>query len=234
MAYLLDALVILIVAFCVWRGFKHGLIRTLVMLVGFVVAALIAGQLSGPIAGGVYDGLIGPNMEDTLVENAVAAGETRVEVNIASMFGDNATLQKYFEDLGLATSVTIGFDDLSEQSVRAAVQPAMQQVLRPAMVHILTVVATVLLFVLLLVVVCLLSRLLDKVFKLPLLRQLNQIGGLAAGVLQGVFWAIVFAVLVRFLADCGALGSVLTVQSVEQSWLASKLSGWDWIFIGKV
>lgn len=234
MAYLLDGLVILILAFCVWRGYKHGLIRTAVMLVGFLAAALIAGQLSGPIAGGVYDGIIGPNMEDTLVEQVVTAGETQVEVNISTLLGDNEAVQSYLKDLGLATSITLGFDDLSEPAVRETVQPAMQTVVRPAMVQILSAVVTVLLFFLLLIVVCLLARLLDKVFQLPLLRQLNQFGGLAAGVLQGVFWAMVFAVLVRFVADCGVLGSVLTVEAVEKSTLTAKLAGWNWIFIGKV
>ena len=234
MAYLLDALDILILIFCVWRGFKQGLIRTAVMLVGFLAAALIAGQLSGPIAAGVYDGMIAPGMEDTLVEQVVAAGETQVEIRLSSLLGDNETVEAYLADLGLATSITLGFDDLSESAVRQGVQPAMQQVVRPAVVQILSAVVTVLLFLVLLIAVCLLARLLDKVFQLPLLRQLNRFGGLFAGVLQGVFWAMIFAVLVRFVADCGVLGSVLTVEAVEASALTSRLAGWNWIFIGKV
>lgn len=230
MAYILDALVILILVFCVWRGYKHGLIRTLVMLVGFVLAAFVAGRLSGPIAGGVYDGVIGPHMEETLVSKALVAGNTQVEVGLDSLFGDNEAIAAYFADLGLQSSVIIGFDDLSEETVRAAVQPAMTQVVRPAVVHIMTVLFTLLLFVILLVAVFLLSRFLDAVFKLPLLKQLNQFGGLAAGVLQGVFWALVFAAVVRFVADCGALGSVLTVETVEQTWLTTKLASWNWIF----
>lgn len=230
MAYILDIVVILILLFCIWRGWRHGLIRTLVMLVGFVLAAFLAGQISTPVAGGVYRAVLEPRVEQMLVNSVTATGETQVEVGLEDVFGEEHVLNTYFEDLGLPTSFAIGMEDLSEEAVHAALAPVMEQVIEPALIHLLSMVASLLLFVVLLVVVFLLSRLLDAVFKLPLLKQLNQFGGLAAGVLQGVFWTLIFAAVAQFLADCGTLGETLTTEMIEQTWITARLAKWNWLF----
>lgn len=227
MAYLLDALVILILIFCVWHGGRRGLVRTVTMLVGGVLAALVALWFSGPLATGVYDTWAAPRLEQSLVDKAAEANAPQVEIQLASLFGgEDGALSRYLEDQGIPASITIGFEDMSEEGIRAAIAPALQDVVRPAAISLLSMALMLLLFLLLMVAVTLLARLVDNVFKLPGLKQLNRVGGLLTGALQGVLWSLVFAVAVRFCADCGLFGSVVTAETVDSSLLVSRAADW--------
>lgn len=224
MAYLLDALVILILIFSIWRGGRRGLVRTAVVLVGCVAAALIASWISGPLAGGAYDSWIEPRLEQSLVETAQESGLPQLEIQLTSLIsGEEGALSRYLEGQGIPASITIGFDDLSEEGVRAAIAPALQNVLRPAVVGLLSGAVALLLFLVLLLAVFFLARLVDQVFKLPGLKQLNRVGGWLVGALQGVFWGLVFAAVVRLCADCGLFGTLITPETVDSSLLLSYL-----------
>jgi hypothetical protein len=68
-------------------------------------------------------------------------------------------------------------------------------------------------------VVELLARIVNGVFKLPLLKQVNQIGGVAVGVLQGVLWTMVFTTLLRVGVDCGLFGTLVTGETLNATTL---------------
>lgn len=230
MAYILDLAVILIVVLCIWRGWRHGLIRTAVMLVGFVLAAFVAGQVATPLAEGIYTAAVAPRVEEAVSARVQEIGETEITLGLDMLFGEESALPAYFEGLGWETAVTVQLGDRSEQAVQQAIQPAIEQVLKPVTVYLLKAVLSLLLFLVLLIVVFLLSRVLDAVFKLPLLKQLNQVGGLAVGFLQGVFWALVFSALLHLAVSCGWLGDAVTLTTLEDAVIVSKLSNWNWIF----
>ncbi len=230
MAYILDLAVILIVALCVWRGWRHGLIRTAVMLVGFVLAAFVAGQVAAPLAEGIYTAAVAPRVEEVVSARVAEIGETEITLGLDTLFGEESALPSYFEGMGWETAVTVQLGDRSEQAVQQAIQPAIEQVLKPVTVYLLKAVLSFLLFLVLLIAVVLLSRVLDAVFKLPLLKQLNQVGGLAVGFLQGVFWALVFTALLQLAVNCGWLGDAVTPNMLEESAVVSKLLNWNWLF----
>lgn len=225
MAYLLDGLTILILVFSVWRGGRRGMVHTVLMLVGCVVAAVLAGRFSAPVAARAYDAFVEPRVEQSLVAHVQEEELRQMEIPLSSLLGDAAEpLSPYLLELGVPESVTVGFDDLSEEGIRASLSPAMREMVRPTAVSLLTAAARLLLFLLLLLVVILLVWLVDRVFRLPGLKQVNRVGGWVVGALQGVFWVIVFAVAVRLGAACGLFGSLITVETVERTWLLSRVS----------
>ena len=230
MAYVLDIAVILIVAFCVWHGWRHGLVRTAVMLVGFILAAFVAAQIAAPAAKGIYSTVVAPRVEAAITARVEEVGESEITVGLDTLFGEESGIIPYFESMGWDTAVTVPLGDRSEEAIREAVIPAVRQVLEPVLIYLIEAVVSFLLFIVLLIAVFLISRLLDAVFKLPVLKQLNQFGGLAAGLLQGVFWAMVFTAVLQFAIGCGWLGTVVTLDTVKESLLVSKLANWNWLF----
>ncbi len=230
MAYILDIVVILIVAFCVWRGWHHGLIRTAVMLVGFALAAFIAAQAATPLANGIYDTAVAPRVETAVAARAEETVGNEITVGLDTLFGEDTMLIPYFESMGWDTAVRVPLGDRSETVIAQAIKPAVEQVLQPVLVYLIEAVVSLLIFVVLLIAVFLLSRLLDAIFRLPLLKQLNRFGGLAAGFLQGVFWALIFTAVLQLAVGCGWFGTAVTSDTVEQSLLVSKLSNWNWLF----
>ena len=224
MAYALDIVAILILAFCVFRGARRGFVRTILMLVGCLVAALAAYWLSEPVANWTYDTFVAARVEQSLVDQAQKAGAMQMEIPAASVLGEHAApVAAYLVAHGVPETITIGFDDLSRESILRAAEPALNRVVRPALVGVLAALATVVLFLALLLVWRLLVRLIDRVFRLPGLNQLNRIGGCVAGGLVGVFWMMAFAAAVRLGAECGWFGSLITAETVEQSILVSRV-----------
>ncbi len=224
MAYALDIVAILILVFCVFRGARRGLVRTVLMLVGCLVAALAAYFLSAPVADFAYDTFIEARVEQSLVERAQAAGAMQMEIPVASVLGERAApVADYLVAHGVPQTVTVGFDDLSREGILYAAGPALRDVVRPALVGVLTALATVVLFFVMLLLWRLLVRLIDRVFRLPVLNQLNRIGGCVVGALVGIFWMMAFAAAVRLGAECGWFGSFVTAETVEQSFLVSRV-----------
>lgn len=229
MSVILDLLVVLIAAFCIWRGWRRGLIHTAVVLVGIVLAALLADKLAPTVANWTYDQLAAPRIEDALVERVTAAGDLHTEVDLTSLLGNRETLGRFLADHGMPSSLRIGVPDLTEESVRSTVRPLMESSVKPAATLLLTAVAKVVLILLFLILVLLLARLADAVFKLPVLKQINQVGGLLLGCLHGIFWVLIFAAGVQLALQYGWFGSALTAEAVEKSWLLSALTAHNWI-----
>lgn len=230
MAYVLDIAVILIVVLSVCHGWRRGLIRTAVMLVGFILAAFVAAQVAAPVAEGIYDTAVAPRVEAAVVARVAELGEGEITVGLDTLLGDETMFTPYFEGMGWDTAVTVSLGDRSQAAIRKAVLPAIGQVIRPILIYLIEAVTSFVLFIVLLLVVSLLSRLLDAVFKLPVLKQLNQFGGLAVGFLQGVFWALLLTAVLQFAVGCGWLGTTVTLETIEQTELVSKLSNWNWLF----
>lgn len=223
MAYVLDIAVILIMVLCIWHGWRRGLIRTAVMLVGFAAAAFLAGQIATPAAAWLYTTVVSPHVEQTVVEYVQSVDGPVITLGPEILFGENSALGAYFADLGWNTTVNLSLSDLSEEVVREAVRPLIAQVLEPILLYLLKAVAAFAAFLLLLAAVFLLARLMEKVFELPVLKQVNTVGGITLGVLQGVFWVFLFLGVLQFAVGCGLFGSVITTETLDGTYVVSVL-----------
>ena len=97
-------------------------------------------------------------------------------------------------------------------------------VITPIVLPLLQMLISVILFLLAYVVASILLRVLDVVAKLPLLKQLNHLLGLAAGALTGALWVVFLARLLFVLAWLG-VAAWLSPEVLEGTWLASFANG---------
>ena len=68
MAYVLDALLIVLFALCVYLGWRRGLIKTASGLIALAAAVAVSVLLSGPVAELVYDKAVEPAVVSALEE----------------------------------------------------------------------------------------------------------------------------------------------------------------------
>lgn len=230
MSYILDLIVVLIGVLCIWRGWSRGLVHTAVVLAGIVLAALLADKLAPTVAGWAYDTAAAPRIENALVERVTAAGDLKTQVDLTGLLGNREVLGKYLTDHGMPTTLTIGVPDMSEDSVRQTVVPLVESTVRPAAMLLLTAVTKVALVLAFLILVILLAKVIDGVFKLPVLKQINQAGGVLLGAVHGIFWILIFAAGVQLALHYGWFGDSLTAEAVEKTWLLSRVTGFNWIF----
>lgn len=224
MAFVIDALLVILFALCVWLGVKRGFIKTVSGLIALVVAVLLASLLSGPIAQAVYTDAVYPTVLTTLEE--YVTGEVVPTVEEADAALDN--LPGFVAALLRSAGIDSGADVVAKIEVVApgdtAARTVADVVVTPIVLPLLQMLISVVLFLLAYVAARIVLRVLDLVAKLPVLKQLNTLLGFAAGALTGALWVIFVARILFVLAWLG-VAAWLTPEVLENTWLASFANG---------
>ncbi len=193
---ILDVLLLAIFAACVSLGWKRGLFRTLAELVSWLAALLGAAAAANAFTPVVMERLR-PVLEGQVSQAIGDYLQSLVdETGYEGLFG------------GLLESLTRGgaVDGMAD----AAVEILSEAVLRNLAYALLFLVSFVAIALLLKLAV----GLVDRVLKLPLLRQVNAAGGILAGALKG----LLLALLVLWLGE--TTGLLATPQAMEASVVA--------------
>ena len=193
---ILDVLLLAIFAACVSLGWKRGLFRTLAELVSWLAALLGAAAAANAFTPVVMERLR-PVLEGQVSQAIGDYLQSLVdETGYEGLFG------------GLLESLTQGgaVDGMAD----AAVEILSEAVLRNLAYALLFLVSFVAIALLLKLAV----GLVDRVLKLPLLRQVNAAGGILAGALKG----LLLALLVLWLGE--TTGLLATPQAMEASVVA--------------
>ena len=224
MAYILDLIVLAVVAVTVFLGYRRGFIRTIVQLVGCVAAFALALSLSATVSTYIYDDLLRDGLHekietawnDTVVEGAANTVTEQVESvmeNLPSFF--TATLDADALVEGITGSV--GNTDTGT----AVADYLVNDMLRPICVAILRFVSFLVLYLVLMLVIRLLEKLITPLIKLPLIRQTDGTLGAVIGLFKGIIFALVAVTIMQLIAASATSGPC-TQENLDNSLLA----GW--------
>lgn len=224
MSYLLDALLAILFAVCVWLGWKRGFIKTVSGLIALLAAVIVAATLSAPIADGVYTGFVEPAVMTTLEEHVadeVLPSEEDLDAAIAKMPAFVVTLLET-GDMGSGAAILEHVETVDVG--KSAARTITDHVVTPLVLPLLQMLCSVLLFLLVYLIASILLRVLDVVAKLPLLKQLNGALGVVAGALTGAVW-VIFAARILFTLAWLGVAQWLSPEVLEQTWLLSFANG---------
>ncbi len=203
---ILDVVIAAIVVICIWIGKKRGLFRTLAELLSYIVAwigaSILATSLSKAVAEWLRPWLEGKlqKMVDDLVQSI------DLETGFSDMIGELPEgLSKLFLDAGLAGKL----EDAILGNVRIDVGPYVEQALQNAAYMI----SFILLFILLMILLRLLIKALDVLTKIPVIHELNMIGGVLAGGIKG----LVLVLVLLWLA--GETGYLVSQETAAHSYI---------------
>ncbi len=227
MALILDALVVLIVLFCIWNGWRKGFIKALSRLVSFLLALVITLLLSGPVAQLVYGTVIGPNVRESLTMHLNDETFNTVGQRVDAAMD---TLPDFVRTLLDNQGLTSGDAVVNKLGGNADTATAMAEqieatVIAPLVTMLLEAVCFLVLFLVASFIASLLFKVLDKVFDLPILRSINGTLGFIPGAINGALWALVLASVVQVLAATGAADGFITpavlADTTVMQWLVS-------------
>lgn len=187
--------VIAIIAVLGWLGWKKGLIKMVFSLVSTIAALLFAAIFSPVIAGvmknnekivGFFDEKISALIEFSS-EEAEENEESRQESLINALPFPEAMKESLMKNNTMENYISMQADNFEEYVCRQITN---------MIINAISFVGTLAVAIIALAVVC---SALNILAKLPLLRQLNEAAGLAAGLAEGVLlvW-ILFVVLTMF------------------------------------
>lgn len=188
----IDLLLVVVFAVAVIVAVKKGLIRSLVGLVGNLIATVVALVFSAPLGSYVSNNFLFSPMKQWMVNmlspTAQGTAASVSDLNFDELFSD---MPKFFSDiisgLGLnAADLTEKYNALKVNGAEEAKSAIIDVMVTPMSELCGRLIAFAVIFVLAVAAIKILVWLFDFIVELPVLRQLNKLGGAVLGVINGV------------------------------------------------
>lgn len=225
MVYILDILLVVLLALSMWNGYRNGFVRAMSHLVALALAALIAPLFSGSVAQAVYDSQLGPALEHTVIRQVHGTGEEVVNTAADDVMANlPSSVKKTMRENGIVVDakLTAQLSKNATVQIKKAVSSAFDKMVRPVMISVLEVVVTVLSVMGIFALLLMILGLADKYFKLPVLKKLNGVLGLIPGAVNGAVVVLVAVMLIQFLASVSPETALINTTVLENTWL----TGW--------
>ena len=175
MGIIIDIILVAILVLSTFLGYKKGLVKLGAKLFAGIIAIVVTLILYRPIAGIIIKNTpIEANLKNAIIINASKSVENNKEEN-----GENK----------ISTQVT---NQVAEQ-VKNEILPQEAEKIAQGVIFAIT---GILLFIIVKIALSIVITLLDFVANLPILKQFNDVGGLAYGLVRG---AIIVCVIVLLL-----------------------------------
>ncbi len=196
MSFWLDfGIAVLIGLFC-FSGFKRGAVYMAINAAGTVAAVALSSFLASPIALPVYNWILKDNIINGLTQatSSITGSDSvkMAEETMASM--SNFTINVFH-------SMGIDQEKLAESLDKTAmgIPGTIEEMIRPAAVFMVSIVLSFIFFLLLMIVVGIIAKKFTKGIDRSVLAVPNRILGLAIGLVEAVFIAMLMTLIVYFI-----------------------------------
>lgn len=222
MSIILDVILLAVLAAFIFTAAKKGFMSTLLELLAVIVALVLAYQLSPVVAQATYDGIVEKKIIeevqtkiDETVDISATAQQTKVIVEAIPEF-----MVKYAASVGVDTDEIKS--KISEEKITSEnlATDLTRRIAQPIVVGALSIVFFFILSTALLFALRWLAQLLTKLFKIPLVKNVNQILGGVLGACKGIM-VIIFISTMLELIFSGADGVV--AKAVDDSFVVGLL-----------
>ena len=195
MNYVLDILVLAILAISIYFSYKKGLIITLFSFFGTIISFFAAKTLSDPVSAFIDEKFVFPLVRGN-VEKAISSSgifDIKSNFNISEIAKILSEIPKWIKETLQMMNVDLNsvFQKATEygnsNSIEDVKNKVIDNIASPISSQISYIVSFILLFIAFVIIIWISSRLLTKVFSLiPFGKKVNQTGGIIFGVLRGL------------------------------------------------
>lgn len=221
MGWILDLLVIAIVAYYVYISAKRGFVRTLIEMVGFVVILLIIIKAGAPLSESIFKKAIrGPALSK--VQTTLAESDT---TNISTV---RDVLPNFVANGAEFLGINIDETTVTENATSTLATIITDNVIGPVITSLIYAIISLLLLGLGMYLVRILARAVNNLFKISLVGVVNHLLGGVFGIGKGVVVAFVFCLVITVIVSFTQNGFLcFTKANFEQSIFFGKLVEWN-------
>lgn len=188
MSILIDIIVLAVIVICTIIGYKKGLIKVAVGVLGFFIAIIIALVLYTPISNFIINNT---NIK-TSIKNSISDTVKSYVIKEENNGNENENQQ---ESKVMATYID-GIVEKQKEIVVTGEKELIDTVSDNVATNIIRIAVAISVFLISKIILLFVKVLADFIAKLPIIKQFNKAGGLIYGVLQGILIVyIVFAVI---------------------------------------
>ncbi len=204
MGILMDLAVIAILIINVILGYKKGLIKVLFSICAFLIAIIATLILYKPISNIVMEHTdINDKIKEIIIKNHTSDENTDTQEN-----KEKTKLQEYIEN-----TIKDKTNEAKAQAIEAAAD-----VISNKVVEILT---GILLFIVIRIALLILNFLTESIAELPIIKQFNQVGGIAYGTLKA--FIIIYLLLTILFFIVSIKGETMIADTIDRSYITKFL-----------
>ena len=194
MAFVVDIIILAIMITCIFLGYKKGLIGVAVNILGFFIALIIAFILYAPISNFIINNT---SIQPTLKE---AISETVAPYVINAEENKEDTKEAENNSPKVMTDYINGFIEKEKQQVEQKEKDIINNVSETVANNLIKIAVGILVFIVAKIALLFVKVLAKFISDLPIIGQVNKIGGIIYGVLQGLLIIYILLALTSLFA----------------------------------
>ena len=190
----LDIILIALIAFGAFRGYKRGLVGVVVGFTSLILSIILAFAFQSIVAEALYNSGIGDSLKEVVQEN------------IQTMLDNGENVEDSFYGNILNSTIT---------------EDKVQQAGEIVTMFVMKGVSFILIFLAVRLICYILQMILNIVFNLPILSSINQIGGIAVGVLSTLIKVWILLAILSFITPLPMFNGI--AEYVDNTFLVKLL-----------
>ena len=203
MGYAFDIAILAIIIITIALAYKNGFIKTVLSALSFFIAIIVAFSLQPKVSDIVikmpFVDTIRESVRDKFIEMSPLAGEN--EYNPDLLFEDKPeAFVTMLEIVGInQEELSTQFNEWKADTTVNTADMLVEYVANPLIKSAVSIISFIAIFVAAIIVLKILIFILDKLFRLPILKQANKALGFLIGIILGVFRAYIFGAIVTLI-----------------------------------
>ena len=212
---ILDIFVVIILALCMFIGYKRGASKTVLSLFFTAVAFVAAVLLGDLLATEIYNSFFKEAIISNVSEYALTADSLSVEPTVDSL----PSFVQFIVDITDFQSDSTFLDAVN--TTKDTIAMAVERVLQPLIHSLLSFVLTLILFIIIKLILRLfVLKPICSVFKLPVLHHLDSFAGMILSLLIGLLVISFLAFLLKLIAPTvDNMPDILSKQTIYNSYI---------------
>jgi len=209
MSIILDLILVGIILLSTLLGYKKGLIGVAFKIVSFVIAIIVTLILYVPVANLViYNTGFDESIESAIVENLSA-----------SNIEESGELKK--EETNMPAVIVDYINGYVQETITTTQNGIVKAVSRDLAVNIIKIGVMIVLFIVVKIGLIFAKFIIEGIAKLPILKQFNEVGGIAYGILRGVI--LVYAILLVVSLLVPVLNNADILKAINETMLCKMM-----------
>lgn len=196
MGIILDIILVLLLAIFLYDGFKRGAVKSFIDIVGYVVVLTLTSWLAGIVADAIFTTFVWPHVlneiNQALQSSAGSDPASQVTTLLNSLPSFVSNTLKFY---GVTQEYLISAAQSSSNNIAEDIMKSIS----PVFINLIKTVAFSTLLVVLTSIFKVFSRTLNRIFNLPILKQINKLLGLVCGALKCVIIIFITCYIIQIV-----------------------------------
>lgn len=204
MSALLDILIIVIIVFSIFIAAKRGLVRALLGGASFIIAVVLSLLLINPVKAFLINTSVAQNARESISDTLAGFVSSDSENYDPTLLENNSSFSAMISVFGIdKDELREKWEDWRHENTEKLRADLEEYISEPVVNTVVAVIAFLILFIGITLILKLAVFLLDRFFRLPVLKQTNTFLGVLLGVILAIIRVYLFVAVINVLLPYG-------------------------------